>query len=76
MLIGAAVVLGVVVKGMLENVAAIVGQAIKLFGVLLLMFVVAVVLVAGAVSHASTESPAPSPSTTAPIISSEPRVGS
>lgn len=67
--LGAVLVLGSVVHGMLANVAAILSQVFKLFGVLLLMFLVALVLLATALTHPSTEAPQQTPTvvTTAPI---------
>ena len=67
--LGAVLVLGSVVHGMLANVAAILSQVFKLFGVLLLMFLVALVLLASALTHPSTQAPQPAPTTvtTAPI---------
>jgi hypothetical protein len=79
-LLGAVLVLGAMVRGLLATMAQMLGQVVKLFGMLLLALLVAVVLLAGMVSHSSGRSPAPTPTITSPNTSAPshpaPRAGS
>jgi hypothetical protein len=80
LLLGSVLVLGAMVRGLLATMAQMLGQVVKLFGMLLLALLVAVVLLAGMLSHASSNPPPPTPTITSPATTAPshpvPRAGS
>lgn len=63
-LLGAVFVLGSMIRNMLASVALMLGQAVRLFGMLVLALVISLVLIAGMFANAATShQPAPSPAT-------------
>ena len=59
-------VLGVMLRRVMAAAAELLGQIVRLMGMLLLALLIAVLLLAGMLSHASGSSPAPAPSPNAP----------